>query len=200
MRRNIKNAIRPPSDLTFQLLVPGTSILTSNLVRTIFLLPYTSKTTSITTIYPSPIHNPIPSSESESEPFSTHKHLLTISRIPPEIPSTMRASILILGFLTSLSYALPKADQTCREVNHPSKHPLPYQISILTNQPTLSCSKIATWGQPMACCYPLMCATEGNSTIGVSLGLKMVGMDANGFDVDLSSPELSGVDVGLYCT
>ncbi|OQD66337.1 hypothetical protein PENDEC_c047G04738 [Penicillium decumbens] len=59
----------------------------------------------------------------------------------------MRASILVLGFLTSLSYALPKADQTCRE-------------------PTLSCSKIATWGQPMACCYPLTCATEGNSTIG----------------------------------
>ncbi|KAJ5675138.1 uncharacterized protein N7477_005072 [Penicillium maclennaniae] len=60
----------------------------------------------------------------------------------------MRASVFLLGFLASLSYAMPKAAETCRE-------------------PTSSCSKIATWGQPMACCYPLECVTQGNNTIGV---------------------------------
>ncbi|KAJ5085263.1 hypothetical protein N7532_010034 [Penicillium argentinense] len=76
----------------------------------------------------------------------------------------MRASVLILGFLASVSYALPSAQQVCVGVRPPIKQST-MNGGTNAQQRGGFCDTGASLGDSSACCSSLSCdAKNGTAT------------------------------------
>lgn len=81
-------------------------------------------------------------------------------------PSNMRVSLFLVGFIASLTYALPKAQEACGQVN-PTKL-LPESVQATNDhQEASACNTAAKDGQPGACCPSLLSCipSSANSTV-----------------------------------
>ncbi|KAJ5581059.1 hypothetical protein N7450_007360 [Penicillium hetheringtonii] len=98
--------------------------------------------------------------------------MFRLQRLDPKAPrypypSNMRVSLFLVGFIASLTYALPKAQEACGQVN-PTKL-LPESVQATNDhQEASACNTAAKDGQPGACCPSLLSCipSSANSTTG----------------------------------